>query len=56
MKIARNFLHVQRRILIYTLDKYDLQTKIVSFPDHENLLKEVVATLALFYECQQGLI
>ena len=28
-------------ILIYTLDKYNLQTRIVSFPDHEKLLKEV---------------
>ena len=56
MKIAQNFRHAQRRILIYTLDKYNLQTKLVSFSDHENLLKEVVATPALFYECQQGLI
>ena len=30
------------RISIYTLDKYNLQTRIVSFPDHENLLEEVV--------------
>ena len=29
------------RIIIYTLDKYNLQTRIVSFPDHEKLLKEV---------------
>ena len=28
-------------ILVYTLDKYNLQTRIVSFPDHEKLLKEV---------------
>ena len=36
------------RVLIYNLDKYNLETKIVSFPDHENLLKEVVATFAVF--------
>ena len=29
------------RILIYTLDKYTLQTRIVSFLDHEKSLKEV---------------
>ena len=29
------------KIRIYTLDKYNLQTKIVSFPDYEKLLKEV---------------
>ena len=29
------------RILIYTLDKYSLQTRIVSFPDQEKLVKEV---------------
>ena len=29
------------RVSIYTLDKYNLQTRIVSFPDHEKLLKEV---------------
>ena len=28
------------RILIYTLEKYNLQTRILSFPDHKNLLKE----------------
>ena len=30
---------------IYILDKYNLQTGIMSFPNHENLLKEVVVTL-----------
>ena len=29
------------RMLIYALDKYNLQTSIVSFADHEKLLKEV---------------
>ena len=29
------------KILIYTLDKYNLHTGNVSFPDHEKLLKEV---------------
>ena len=29
------------RILIYRLDKYTLQTRIVSFLDDEKLLKEV---------------
>ena len=28
-------------ILTYTLDKYNLQTRIISFPDHEKLLKEI---------------
>ena len=28
------------RDLIYTLDIYNLQTRTVSFPDHEKLLKE----------------
>ena len=37
------------RILIYTLDKYTLQTRIVSFLDHEKSLKEVDSfRLALF--------
>ena len=36
------------KILIYTLEKYNLQTRIVSFPDQENLLKEVVVKLTLF--------
>ena len=36
------------RISIYTLEKFNLQTRIVSFPDHDNLLKEVVIRLALF--------
>ena len=36
------------RILIYTLNKYNLQTRIVSFPHPENLLKEVVVRLTLF--------
>ena len=29
------------RILVYTVDIYDLQTRTVSFPGHETLLKEV---------------
>ena len=29
------------KILTYTLDKYSLQTRTVSFPDHKKLLKEV---------------
>ena len=29
------------RILSYTLDKHNLQTRTVSFPDHEKLLKVV---------------
>ena len=37
----------ERRILIFPLDKYNLQTKTVSFPDHGNLLKEGVVRLAL---------
>ena len=28
-------------ILTYTLDKYNLQTRFISFQDHEKLLKEV---------------
>ena len=36
------------RISIYTLEKFNLQTRIVSFPDHDNLLKEAVIRLALF--------
>ena len=30
------------RFLIHTLEKYNLKTRIVSFPDHENLLKKAV--------------
>ena len=43
------------RILIYTLDKYILQTRTVSFPDHENLVEEVDSVsgqTCIFYECQ----
>ena len=29
------------RILIYSLDKYNLQTRIASFPDHEKFLNEI---------------
>ena len=37
------------RILIYTLDKCTIQTRIVSFLDHEKSLKEVDSfRLALF--------
>ena len=35
------------RVLIYRLDIYHLQTKTVSFPDQEKLLKEVVFSLAV---------
>ena len=35
------------RVLIYRHDIYNLQTKIVSFPDQEKLLKEVVFNLAV---------
>ena len=38
---VQNFGHVQINILIYTIDIYSLQTKIVSFPDQVKLLKEV---------------
>ena len=41
MNIAQNSDMSKIRILIYTLDKYSLQTRIVSFPDHEKLVKEV---------------
>ena len=41
INIAKNFGHVQNEILIYTLGQYNSQTKTVSFPDHEKLLKEV---------------
>ena len=34
------------KFLIYRLDIYNLQTKIVSFRDQEKLLKEVVFRLA----------
>ena len=36
------------RIFIYALEKYTLQTRNVSFLDHEISLKEVVVRLALF--------
>ena len=36
------------RVLIYRQDKYNLQTRILSIPDHEKLLKDVVVRLALF--------
>ena len=36
------------RVLIYSLDKYNLQTRIASFPDHEKLLNEIVVRLELF--------
>ena len=34
-------------VLIYRLDIYNLQTKIVSFPDQEKFLKEVVFSLGV---------
>ena len=41
------------RILIYTLEKYTLQTRIVSFLDQEKSLKEVGSGYTCtFYECQ----
>ena len=43
IKILSKISHKSRiRVLIYRLDIYNLQTKIVSFPDQEKLLKEVV--------------
>ena len=36
------------RVLIYRQDKYNLQTRILSIPDHEKFLKDVVVRLALF--------
>ena len=35
------------RVLTYRFGIYNLQTKIVSFPDQEKLLKEVVFSLAV---------
>ena len=35
------------KVLIYRLDIYNLQIKIVSFTDQEKLLKEVVFSLAV---------
>ena len=36
------------RFLIHRLEKYNLETRIVSFPDHENLLKKAVVWLVRF--------
>ena len=36
------------RVLIYRQDKYNLQTRILSIPDHKKFLKDVVVRLALF--------
>ena len=36
------------RVLIYSLDKYNLQIRIASFADHEKLLSEIVVRLELF--------
>ena len=35
------------RVLIYRLDIYNLQTKLVSFPDQEKLLKGLVFSIAV---------
>ena len=35
------------RVLVYRHDIYNLQNKIVSFPDQEKLLKEVVFSLTV---------
>ena len=35
------------RVLTYRFDIYNLQTKTVSFPDQEKLLKEIVLSLAV---------
>ena len=35
------------RVLTYRFDIYNLQTKILSFPDQEKLLKEVVVSIAV---------
>ena len=41
------------RILIFGLDKYTLQTRIVSFLDHEESLKKVDSGYTCtFYECK----
>ena len=36
------------RVLIYRLDIHNLQAKLVSFPDQEKLLEEVVFSLSVF--------
>ena len=35
------------RVLIYILDIYNFQTKILSFPDQERLLEEILFSLAV---------
>ena len=35
------------RVLTYRFDIYNLQTKTVSYPDQEKLLKEIVLSLAV---------
>ena len=43
------------RSLIYTLDIYNLQTRIVQFPNRKTLLNEVDnGQTCVFYECQYG--
>ena len=46
INIDQNLSRIRTRI--YTLDKYNLQTKITSFPDQENLPKQVVVRLEIF--------
>ena len=41
-------------MFIYAVDKYNLLSRIVSFPDHENLVKEVVVKLALFMNANRA--
>ena len=45
LKICHNIAQIlnmsKMKMLIYILGKYILQTRIVSFPAHEKLLKEV---------------
>ena len=36
------------RVLIYRLDIHNLQTKIVSLPDHVELIKKVVFNLTVY--------
>ena len=54
INIAQNFAYVHTiRTVIYTLDKYTLRIRIVSFLDHEKSLKEVDSGYTFtFYECQ----
>ena len=41
MNIVQNFGHVQNKNIIYRLGIYNLQTRTLTFPDQEKLLKKV---------------